>query len=234
MWSIRETEEYGRPMKYFAKKHRNELVAMLDNLDSYLTTLQSGLNPKQIRFGLMHDETHGAIAIDQKGVKGRPTQTRLYIYPDQDTKTLYLITIGDKQSQREDNETCRKLILDLREQKENEQDWSIFYTDEIAAHDSSLSSRRISHALFSTLLITATFEKAHWSLQEISEELNGFLERNGFSERVTTEVLECLLNETSIRHLVKNESDMWRFKMEELEKCKFTMRDLSFLNPNAD
>jgi hypothetical protein len=234
MWSTRETEEYVRRLKFFAKKHRNELVAMLDNLDSYLKTLQSGINPKQIRLGFTHDETHGAIAIDQKGAKGKTTQTRLYIYPDPDTKPLYLITIGDKQSQREDNETCRKLIVDLREQKKKEQDWRIFYTDEIATNDSSVSSRRISHALFSTLMITATSEKRYWSLQKISEEINGFLELNGFSERVTPEGLERLLNETSIRHLVKNESDMWRFKMEELENCKFTMRDLSFLNPHAE
>jgi hypothetical protein len=95
---------------------------MLDNLDTYLQTLQSGVHPMQVRHGFTHSETHGAIAIDQKGAEGKPAQTRLYVYPDPDTQTLYLITIGDKKSQRDDNATCRELIVSLREQKQNAQD----------------------------------------------------------------------------------------------------------------
>lgn len=122
MWQTRETEEYGRRLKLFAKKYRRELLAMLDNLDTYLQTLQAGVHPKQVRHGFTHSETHGAIAIDQKGAEGKAAQTRLYVYPDPDTKTLYLITIGDKKSQRDDNATCRELIVSLREQKQNDQD----------------------------------------------------------------------------------------------------------------
>lgn len=122
MWQLRETEEYGRRLKQFAKKYRRELVAMLDNLDTYLQTLQAGVNPLQIRHGFTHAESHGAIAIDQKGAEGKPAQTRLYVYPDPDTQTLYLITIGDKKSQRDDNATCRELIVGLREEKQKSRD----------------------------------------------------------------------------------------------------------------
>jgi hypothetical protein len=122
MWHTRETEEYGRRLRQFAKKYRRELLAMLDNLDTYLQTLQSGVHPRQVRHGFTHSETHGSIAIDQKGAEGKPAQTRLYVYPDPDTKTLYLITIGDKQSQRDDNSTCREFIVSLREQKQDAQD----------------------------------------------------------------------------------------------------------------
>ena len=69
MWQTRETEEYVRRLKQFAKKYRRELVAMLDNLDTYFQTLQAGVHPKQIRHGFTHDETHGAVAIDQKMIK---------------------------------------------------------------------------------------------------------------------------------------------------------------------
>ena len=119
MWHTQETEEYVRRLKQFAKKHRIELLAMLDNLDTYFETLQSGVQPKQIRHGFTHSEAHGAI--DQKGAPGKPTQTRLYVYPDPDTQTLYLITIGDKKSQRDDNATCRVWIVSLREAKQNTQ-----------------------------------------------------------------------------------------------------------------
>lgn len=43
------------------------------------------------------------------------------MYPDPDTQTLYLITIGDKKSQRDDNATCREWIVSLREAKQNTQ-----------------------------------------------------------------------------------------------------------------
>jgi hypothetical protein len=46
----------------------------------------------------------------------------MYVYPDPDTNTLYLITIGDKGSQREDNATCREFIVSLREEKQKAHD----------------------------------------------------------------------------------------------------------------
>ena len=122
MWKTRETEEFARRLKQFAKKYRRETLAMLNNLDTYLKTLQAGVHPQQVRHGFTHAETHGAIAIDQKGVEGKPAQTRLYIYPDPEASTLYLITIGDKRSQRDDNATCREFIVTLREEKQNTQD----------------------------------------------------------------------------------------------------------------
>ena len=122
MWQLVPTDEYIRRLKQFAKKNTRELQAMLDNLDTYFETLQSGVPALQVRHGFMHTETHGAIAIDQKGCSGKPTQTRLYVFADADTETLHLITIGTKKSQRDDNASCRELIVSLRERKQNTQD----------------------------------------------------------------------------------------------------------------
>ena len=121
MWRLQPTEEFKRRQKHFAKKLPRELLAMLDNLDTYVQTLQSGAQPKQVRHGFTHAETHGAIAIDQKGAQGKPAQTRLYVYPDTDTQILHLVTIGDKHSQKDDNAACRELIVSLREEKQNDQ-----------------------------------------------------------------------------------------------------------------
>ena len=119
MWQLVSTDGYARRLNQFVKKNPRELLAMLSNLDTYVQTLQAGVRPMQIRHGFMHTETQGAIAIDQKGCSGKPTQTRLYVYPDADTETLYLITIGTKKSQRDDNASCREFIVGLREQKQN-------------------------------------------------------------------------------------------------------------------
>ena len=118
MWQLVPTDEFDRRLKQFAKKNSRELAAMLVNLDTYFETLQSGVRPMQVRHGFMHTETHGAIAIDQKGCKGNPTQTRLYVYADPDTESVHLITIGTKKSQRDDNITCREFIVGLRELKQ--------------------------------------------------------------------------------------------------------------------
>ena len=122
MWQLLPTNEYVRRLKQFAKKNPRELQAMLDNLDTYFETLQSGVPPMQVRHGFMHAETHGAIALDQKGCAGKPMQTRFYVFADADAETLHLITIGTKKSQREDNASCRELIVGLRERKQNTHD----------------------------------------------------------------------------------------------------------------
>jgi hypothetical protein len=62
-----------------------------------------------------------AIAIDQHGEEGKPAQTRLYVYPDVDSHVLYLITIGDKKSQRQDNASCREFMVWLTEQNQDVQ-----------------------------------------------------------------------------------------------------------------
>jgi hypothetical protein len=122
MWHAQPTEEYIRRVKLFGKKHPRELQAMLNNLQAYLESLQCGTPLLQIRHGFMHQETHGAIAIDQKGTQGKPRQTRLYVFADRNSETLHLITIGDKSSQRADNNTCREFIVSLRAEEKNVQE----------------------------------------------------------------------------------------------------------------
>ncbi len=56
----------------------------------------------------------GAIEIKQKGAKNL-AETRLYVYPDETTNILHLITIGDKNSQSADIQFSREYALSLRE-----------------------------------------------------------------------------------------------------------------------
>ena len=90
MWQVILTDHYRTRLKRYAKKHGRELEAMLDNFDSYLESLEAGVHPLQIRHGFTRSETHGAVAIDQRGTVGKSAQHRLYIYPDAASKTLYL------------------------------------------------------------------------------------------------------------------------------------------------
>ncbi len=100
---LEATDAYERAHKHYEKKHPAELMAVLDNLDRYFKAVSSGVHPQFVVGGYIHDEGKGVKAIDQKsGGKGKLRQTRLYVYPDVEAKALYLITIGDKQTQKED------------------------------------------------------------------------------------------------------------------------------------
>lgn len=117
MWAIAATDEYEGRQKRFEKKHPRELQAVLDNLDTYFQSLEAGVNPLQIKHGFLHTEAMGVVAIDQKGGGKALAQTRLYVYPDTDTETLYLITLGDKPSQKEDIKSCKVFMTHLRKKK---------------------------------------------------------------------------------------------------------------------
>lgn len=114
MWKIEITDDYKRSHKWFEKKRPRELKAVLDNLDTFHKALTDGLMPQQIKMGCIHPEPHGVLAIDQKGGGKSLSQTRLYIYPDIDTKILHIITLGDKGSQQKDIGLCNDFVARLR------------------------------------------------------------------------------------------------------------------------
>lgn len=116
MWKIEPSDAYERAHKYYEKKHPNELIAVLDNLDKYFRTLCGGVHPQFIVAGYIRHEPKGIKALDQKGGggKGKLQQTRLYVYADIDTKILHLITIGDKQSQKADIKQSTDFVIKLK------------------------------------------------------------------------------------------------------------------------
>src|SRR4051794_15687256 len=110
MWKLQDVDEYRRRHRRYEKDHPRELRAVMDNLDTFFKSLESGVKPLQIKHGFLHNEPQGVVAIDQKGGGKDLAQTRLYVYPDLETETLFLITLGDKRSQKNDLTTCRTFV----------------------------------------------------------------------------------------------------------------------------
>ena len=57
----------------------------------------------------------GILAIDQKG-KGKGAKLkpfRLYVFPDERSKILHLVTLGDKDSQEDDIRHCQSFVEGL-------------------------------------------------------------------------------------------------------------------------
>jgi hypothetical protein len=121
MWSLVKTDEYAKRHKRFEKKRPRELAAVLDNLDTFLTTLNAGAKPHQVHMGCIHPEPHGVLALDQKGGGKNLAQTRLYIYPDPEEQVILVITLGDKDTQSDDIELCSEFISQFRRTKEAKQ-----------------------------------------------------------------------------------------------------------------
>ena len=113
MWKVVPTPEYERRHKTYQKKHRRELRAVLDNLDTFVKALEGGASVQQIQYGFVHREPRGVRAIDQRGKERALRQTRLYIYPDEKTKTVHLLILGDKRSQSKDIKFCSSVVTKL-------------------------------------------------------------------------------------------------------------------------
>lgn len=108
-WIFEFSDFWQGKAKSFRKRHPNEMTQMVDNLDHYLSGLNSGLNPMTYHPGFLHAESCGAKAIDAKGIR-KPAQTRLYLYVDSEHRTLHIMTVGDKHSQKQDNTDCCRYI----------------------------------------------------------------------------------------------------------------------------
>jgi hypothetical protein len=119
MWQVQPEAEYEKRARKWPKKHQREFVATHDNLDTYLTALNCGAQIEQIKFGFMHSEPRGVVAIDQKGGGVGLKETRLYTYPNKSRQVVHLITIGDKSTQKTDIQYSSEFVAGLIKSQQN-------------------------------------------------------------------------------------------------------------------
>lgn len=114
-WHIRPTPEFIRTAQTYEKKHPDELAATLANLqERYLPRLYHARHAGLVQAGCLHHEGRGIIAIDQHGQGPHLRKTRLYAYPDDRTRTLHLLLIADKSTQKRDLRLVYELLAHLR------------------------------------------------------------------------------------------------------------------------
>ncbi len=115
MWTPSKTNEYDRRSRKWSKekKYRREYLAVHDNLDTYINALNSGRPIQHAKFGFIHPEPMGVLAIDQKGAGPATTQLRLYVYPEEETEILHTITLGGKDTQHDDIQLCKQFVKEL-------------------------------------------------------------------------------------------------------------------------
>ena len=112
MWQIEPTDRFDHEERYYQKKRPRELAAVYNNLDRYITQLNSYQRSACVQGGYLHIEGGRVVAIDQRGTKGadKIEETRLYIFADDTEKVVYLITIGNKQEQSSDIKISKQFV----------------------------------------------------------------------------------------------------------------------------
>jgi len=118
MWQIEPTTQWRKDARFYEKKRPNELAAVMRNLERYLKQLNLAPNSKAVSAGYLHPEPGGILAIDQKGGGGNLQETRLYTYADDVKRVVYLITIGNKDSQAADIALSKDFVETLRPKTE--------------------------------------------------------------------------------------------------------------------
>src|SRR5260370_2076284 len=98
-WHQEPTDLYLRRQKEFQNKRPMQLKTVLRNLARYQQLLDEQPIARLISAGFIHPEKRRIVALTQQGFKPKQPPTRLYLYPAHDSKTVDLITIGDKVSQ---------------------------------------------------------------------------------------------------------------------------------------
>jgi len=101
---------YLRRHKEFDLRQPDQLRAVLANLARYWNMLHYQPIAAMVHANFIHSEGRGILALTEKGFKPKQPVTRLYVFPKQNSKTLYLLTIGDKRTQKADIKDCYKQI----------------------------------------------------------------------------------------------------------------------------
>ena len=103
-------KKYGKPQK---KKH---LDAVLANLQTFRKVISApGVIPQSVKAVYIHRRYRsGLMSIGQEGGGVGLTKTRLYIWPDSETRTIHMFHIGGEKGQSKDVDECYSEIRKLK------------------------------------------------------------------------------------------------------------------------
>jgi len=119
MWGLEKATGFESRLKKFSKKHEVETSAAFSNLQTYVDVLNETDNLQAAnQQPFVHAEPDGMVAIDQRGAHierttGKLKATRLYVYAAVINQTVYLLGIGDKDSQKQDLQTFSKKMKQI-------------------------------------------------------------------------------------------------------------------------
>ncbi len=112
-WQIEDRYALLGKFSKFAKNHPDENASVFNNLHKILRLLDGGGKIGGFHVGFFRSEGEGVYRIGQTGVAGA-LESRLYVYPDQESKLMYILTIGDKDSQPNDINDSHNIVREIK------------------------------------------------------------------------------------------------------------------------
>jgi hypothetical protein len=116
-WQIDDAYASLGKFSKFAKKHPREYESLFANLDKVFKVLSSGHKLNTFKFGFFRSEGEGVYRIGQTAVRSSQ-ESRLYIFPDETSKTIYMLGIGGKNGQSEDIQQAKELRRSINKSAE--------------------------------------------------------------------------------------------------------------------
>lgn len=112
-WQIDTSLASAGKFKKFAGKYRREYTSMFANLDKILSLLKEGRKLGSFQVGFFRPEGEGVYRIGQTGVASAK-ESRLYVFPDEVKRIMYVLGIGTKERQSEDINEAHQTVRSLK------------------------------------------------------------------------------------------------------------------------
>lgn len=111
-WSIDNFLAEAGSIRRYRKRHPAEVASCFANLALLLDRLNFGIPFANIEYGFLRSEGSNVFRIGQTGLR-HARETRLYIYVKVVDTTIFVLTVGDKDSQQDDINRCKKMTKGL-------------------------------------------------------------------------------------------------------------------------
>lgn len=113
MWKIETTAGWKNSALHFGAQYPEEMAALLRNLTHYLAQLKAAKSHKHVQALYLEFRESGIVSINQNGMEDGLVNSRMYVFPDESTRILYLLCVGAETKKDSDLEYCKEFIFYL-------------------------------------------------------------------------------------------------------------------------
>lgn len=112
-WKLNTEHAVKACFESFAADHTREYASLFANLEKIMGLLKSGNKVGGFHVNFFRSEGGGVYRIGQTGVPSAK-ESRLYLYPDNDSRIMYIISIGTKDGQQDDINKAKETVEQIR------------------------------------------------------------------------------------------------------------------------
>jgi hypothetical protein len=113
MWRMEPTNGWQLSALGFQQTNPAEIAHLLRNLSHYMAQLRVCKSHKSIEALYLHNEVSSVVSIDQGGLEDGLVESRVYAFPDESKRILYLLCVGKASEKNADMEYCKTAVLDI-------------------------------------------------------------------------------------------------------------------------